>query len=201
MSIAGGTLAFAKEQAVSLGSIDHQRTTSLEAWHPAGIFLEGQNDYQVKGNGRIFFHSLKSNVSIQVGHLIVKPKADTLGFIDQVGPQARVMILRGKASAIDGLRIIPLTSSMQLTLSPEGYRGYFINDGVFRRPPVKEFNEKGLHVWVRQFFIEHAVYSDPILRTLYQKDTYARKLIDRINKTAAALRDLDGTKDYEAGQV
>jgi hypothetical protein len=200
-SIVWATLAFAQEQPIALGSLAYQKTAALEAWHPAGIVLEGKNNYQVKGNGRIFFHSLKSGARVQVGRLLIKPKAGTLGFIDQVGPQARVMILRGKASAIDGLRVIPLASSMQLTVSPEGYKGYFINDGVYRRPPVKEFNEQGLRVWVRQFYVEHAVYSDPILRALYQENTYARKLIDRINKTAAALRDLNGTKDYEAGQV
>ena len=111
------------------------------------------------------------------------------------------MVLRGDADVNDGQRIVAVHLSQQVVVCPNNHAGYFIDDGAYRREPIKRFEDDNSKTVVRQFYLEQIVYTDPLLRTLYQQDKHAKTLIKKLNKTGAILRDLNGTWGYEANQV
>ncbi len=180
----------------------HQQGRAFEWWTHEGIdfgYVDGVPT--LVGNGRLILHTRKEALTLRAADTRLRVRPRTTVFVDHVDGQVRIMVLRGKATVEDGERRIPLTTSLQAVVTPAGYEGLFINDGVYRRPVRRRFEGDGTHTLVRQFYLEQVIYADPMLRTLYAQGGDVRELIRRLNKTGAIIRQLDGLKGYEEGQV
>lgn len=190
------------QPAVSIGELHHGVLGNGEWWHLDGITLQTKEVQTVlSGNGRVLVTTRRGPFSFRAGAMMVSLVPGAVAFVDQVDNQVRLMLLSGKAMVSDGIRQFGLTPSQQVVISPEPNAGYFIDDGIYRRAVRKQFEDTGRKTLIRQFYLEQVVYTDPILRTLYRQEPKAKRLIERVNKTAAILRDLNGTWNYEQGQV
>lgn len=186
-----------------VGDLKRSENPAAEWWNLSGVAIEAAAEgvSKVTGNGRILVAARGRKFTLVAGGLKTVFNPGSMAFVDQVQNEVRLMILSGKATVTDGQRRFDLTPSMQAVLSPEPNSGYFINDGIYRRAVIQRFDNPGWSTLVRQFYLEQVVYADPMLRTLYQNDAHARRLIEALNKKAAIIRDLNGTAGYEQGQV
>jgi hypothetical protein len=176
-----------------------------QAWGYSGLMLEAPTavgaPWTLKGNGRLLFLATADKATVQVGRLLLTFPRQGEAFLDQVGDQVRVMVLRGKVTVQDGVRTYALYPSLQVVDSPLNQAGYFIDDGVYRRASIRSVEEQGRKAVVRQFYLEQAVFIDPILRTLYLQGAAHQKHIKHLNKTGAIIRQMNGTAEFSPGQV
>lgn len=193
---------------VSADHLSHQTSTAAEWWTFPGVELKTTEKsgaqspaFKVNGEGRLLLSASRSPVTVQAGRLNVQLQKDAKIFVDHVGDQTRIMVLSGNITVHDGHRTFPLFASLQVVDSPEKVSGYFIDDGIYRRPPLKVFEEHGRKEVLRQFYLEQTVYNDPLLRTLYSQGGVSRRMVNRLNKTGAILRQTNGTTGYIEGQI
>lgn len=195
--------ANAQENAeIPLVVVDYHQDGSFEWWNHEGISLEQKaGEYTVVGNGRLILKAGRAPVRVVTPMVVLELAPGGAVFVDQVNQQSRVMVLQEQATITDSHRKMRLSASLQVVVCPKDNPGSFIDDGVYRRPIMKQFEDAHTLTIIRQFYLEQTAYADPILRTLYQQKGPGKALVKSINKTGAILRELDGTHGYEAGQV
>jgi hypothetical protein len=189
--------------AFPVGDLKHMESGNAEWWNLPGIELntDSLGKAELQGAGRLLLHTQKAGMKVQAGNLFINVEPRSVVFLDQVELQVRVMVLTGKAEVVDGVRQFKLTTSLQAVLCPEPNAGFFIDDGVYRRPFIQSFEDPGRKTLIRQFYLEQVVYSDPILRHLFEQGGATKRLVEKLNKTGAIFRDVNGTYNYEANQV
>ena len=180
----------------------------MSLWYTGGVQIEAEAGNQsvvtVQGQGRLAFQSKEKGLLLRFplgGVLIQEP--NSLIYLDQVGQQARLMVLKGKASLVMGENQYPLIPSMQVMVQPDdkSRRGRFLYDGIYRRPVLLEKQDQGSQVIIRQFYLEQLVHIDPLMKAIYADSAKGKKLVERLNKSAANLRMINGVEGYEAKQM
>jgi hypothetical protein len=174
---------------------------------PNGVTQKGsksQHVLKVLGQGRLALQSKQKGIllSMPVGGVLIQ-EPNTLIYLDQVGTQARLMVLRGKASLLMNENQYPLIPSLQAMVQPEEKtkRGRFLYDGIYRRPVLMDRQDGTNQVIIRQFYLEQLVHIDPLMKAIYSDSTEGKKLVKRLNKSAANLRLINGVQGYEPKQM
>ena len=201
----------------------HNKMMSL--WYTSGIQIElGQEVAQtvvtqgsstsqkrqknhvikIDGQGRLAFQGKQKGILIQfpLGGVVIQ-EPNTLIYLDRVGTQARLMVLKGKASLMMPNSQYPLIPSLQAMIMPEAKtrRNSFLYDGIYRRPVLLERQDENHQVIIRQFYLEQLVHIDPLMKAIYLDSTEGKKLVERLNKSAANLRMINGVQGYEPKQM
>lgn len=180
--------------------LSHAKNDEADWWHGAGLEITAEGD--LVGHGRVLVYADQGKTArFKTESVKVALSPKSLVFLDAVGQQVRVMVLRGHAEMSTPLRKVTLSVSQQGVYVPPHPPKLFINDGIYRRSPSLELSEAGAKLLVRDFYLEQMVYSDPILRTLYDIGGSERKMIEKINKAGAIVRDLNGLTGYDAQQL
>ncbi|MBY0405611.1 MAG: hypothetical protein K2X66_17040 [Cyanobacteria bacterium] len=188
----------------------------MSLWYTNGIQIEAepngstqkgsksQQIVKVHGQGRLALQSKQKGIliSIPVGGILIQ-EPNTLIYLDQVGTQARLMVLKGKASLLMSENQYPLIPSLQAMVQPEekAKRGRFLYDGIYRRPILMDRQDGKNQVIIRQFYLEQLVHIDPLMKAIYADSTKGKKLVERLNKSAANLRMINGVQGYEPKQM
>jgi len=196
--------AFADEEAsFPADQLEHHDESGMEWWNLPNITLSATKGDQaeVQGDGRILLNVHHRSPHIQVGQLKLNIAAESVLIIDQVDQEVRVMVLFGSAEALDGHRKLELPLSYQCVLSPLTPSDDFIDDGISRRPVSSKYEDKDHKTFIRQFYLEQVIYTHPILRTLNEKGGDTKKMVEKLNKTGAIIRDINGSDSYDANQV
>lgn len=190
--------------------IQSEHSVDSRWWHTPGVQTmrhetdaTGHPFLASTGQGRLLFHANKKDAYIVLPELTVHSlNSNTWVMVDRYAGQARVMVLRGKASVVaDGAQYM-LIPSLQLMMIPnQGAPGNFIYDGVYRRPVI--FNETSAShtLIVRQFYLEQLVHIDPLLRYMYQESADGKRWLQQLNKTSATLRTINGVDGYAPQQM
>jgi hypothetical protein len=194
------SLAEQETNQIPFVQLAHAKNDEADWWHGAGLEIAESGD--LYGNGRVLVYADKGKAArFKTESVNVKLSPKSLVFLDAVGQQVRVMVLRGRVEMTTPLRKVNLSVSQQGVYVPPQPPKLFINDGIYRRTPALELTESGAKLVVRDFYLEQMVYSDPILRTLYDVGGSERKMIEKINKAGAIVRDLNGLTGYDAQQL
>jgi hypothetical protein len=196
------------------------QNNTMSLWYTSGVRIEAEQAggaqkglaspknkepvVKVHGQGRLAFQARQKGILLEFplgGVLIQEP--NTLIYLDQVGTQARLMVLRGKASLLMAQNQYPLIPSLQAMVLPEekSKRGRFLYDGIYRRPVLLERQDGTNQVIIRQFYLEQLVHIDPLMKAIYADSADGKKLVERLNKSAANLRLINGVQGYEPKQM
>lgn len=178
-------------------------------WYTQGVqgrVLDEQN-LEVSGQGRIAILADKKGFDIHFSAAEIRvEEPGTLLYLDQYGQQYRIMVLRGKVSLLMNQHRYSLPASLQAMITPDSeniqFSGKkFIFDGVYRRPVLFNETVERRQIIVRQFYLEQLVHIDPLIKAIYHDSVLGKKLVNRLNRSAANLRMLNGVDGYVAKQM
>lgn len=183
-------------------SVQQLQEDGLHVWSftPVRLYRNKDGGLSFEGEGRFLLRA-EAPKKLSAPGLTMTLDAGDVVFLDQVGQQVRVMALSGTPTVTSGQKQIRLHTSLQVVHIPSVPPEAFIDDGIYRRAPMEQFQAEDGQTIIRQFYLEQVVYTDPLLRTLYTSDPDSSRWIRRLNKRGAVLRDLNGTWGYEEGQV